>query len=202
MNKKILFGLIGAIFATGAFGEATTQTVTTQNYVDTNFQTKIPAKSVTWSYGNNTNTVPSVITATDTAGMVDQRGIYNYEYEYYADLLQLDPNIEHYLPEMGTLNGALEYISDDWGAGHLAAANSGAEKHWILVPDNSKVGFKHIVTVNSVDYLGTTLDPTQAVPTMKAMEEKQNKMTCTRWLDTPENPDHTDENCLLWELSN
>ena len=184
--------MCGAIVATGAFGEATTQTVTTKNYVDTNFQTKIPAKS------GDLNTV---ITSTDTAGTVGQLPIYDYEYEFYADELQLDPNIEHYLPEMGTLNGALEYISDDWGAGHLAAANSGAGKHWILVPDNSKVGFKHIVTVNSIDYL-TTLDPTQAVPTMKAMEEKQNKMTCTRWLDTPEHPEHNDDNCLLWDLGN
>ena len=32
--------------------------------------------------------------------------------------------------------------------------------------------------------------------------KKQNKMTCTRWLDTPEHPEHNDDNCLLWDLGN
>lgn len=198
MNKKLLFGLIGAIVVTAAFGETSTQTIPTQGYVDDNFQTKIPAQSVSWSYGNNTTIMPSVITATDTAGTVGQRGIYNTDYRYYDTFVQLVPDMAHYLPEMDTLNSALNYLSGARGAGSLAAANSGGEKHWILVPDDSKVGFKHIVTVNSLDALGT-LDATQAVPTMKAMEEKQNKMTCTRWLD---NAEETDENCLLWSLSN
>ena len=34
------------------------------------------------------------------------------------------------------------------------------------------------------------------------VDTKQNKMTCTRWLDTPEHPEHNDDNCLLWDLGN
>lgn len=40
MNKKLLFSLIGAIVATGAFGETTTKTIPTQSYVDDNFINK------------------------------------------------------------------------------------------------------------------------------------------------------------------
>ena len=51
----------------------------------------------------------------------------------------------------------------------------------------------------------TTYDSTtdaDKLITAGAVDNKQNKMTCTRWLDTPENPDHTDENCLLWSIAN
>ena len=36
------------------------------------------------------------------------------------------------------------------------------------------------------------------IATAAAVETKQNKMTCTRWLD---NAEHTDANCLLWNLN-
>ena len=36
------------------------------------------------------------------------------------------------------------------------------------------------------------------IATAAAVETKQNKMTCTRWLD---NAEHTDANCLLWSIN-
>ena len=47
---------------------------------------------------------------------------------------------------------------------------------------------------------GTSIATIAAVDT--AVQTKQNKMTCTRWLDTPEHPEHNDDNCLLWDLGN
>ncbi len=37
---------------------------------------------------------------------------------------------------------------------------------------------------------------------MNYVGKKQNKMTGTRWLDTPGHPEHNDDNCLLWDLGN
>jgi len=47
---------------------------------------------------------------------------------------------------------------------------------------------------------GTSIATIAAVDTV--VQTKQNKMTCTRWLDTPEHPGHNDDNCLLWDLGN
>ncbi len=39
------------------------------------------------------------------------------------------------------------------------------------------------------------------IPTMSGVTAwAQAKKVCVRWLDTPEHPEHNDENCLLWEL--
>ena len=196
MNKKILFGLIGAIFATGAFGEATTQTVTTQNYVDTNFQTKIPAKS------GNLNTV---ITSTDTAGTVGQRNIYDYTYAYYDDTLAYDANAGKYLAGMEAVNSALQYVTNRTLASSPGGDSNSTHELPIFPQNIGGDKFDRIITTNTLNYTGTW-GTNNVIPSLMAvnagMESKQNKMTCTRWLDTPENPDHTDENCLLWELSN
>ncbi len=198
MNKKLLFGLIGAIVATGAFGEATTQTVTTQNYVDTNFQTKIPAKS-----GN----LSTVITSTDTAGTVGQLPIYDYTHEFYDDTLDYDANAGKYLAGMEALNTALQYVTDRTLASSPGGDNDSNSINALPVFPKNTGGdkFDRIITTNTLNYTGTW-GTNNVIPSLMAvnagMESKQNKMTCTRWLDTPENPDHTDENCLLWELGN
>ncbi len=60
-----------------------------------------------------------------------------------------------------------------------------------------------VATANAPTYNATTgaLTNGTSIATIAAVDTKQNKMTCTRWLDTPEHPEHTDENCLLWELN-
>ncbi len=67
MHKKLLLGLIGTIIAGHAFAETTTQTIPTQSYVDTNFQTKIPAGT---HGANNT-----VVTYGANAGQPQERWI-------------------------------------------------------------------------------------------------------------------------------
>lgn len=196
MNKKILFGLIGAIVATNAFGEATTQTIPTQGYVDDNFQTKIPAKS-----GN----LSTVITSTDTAGTVGQRNIYDYTYVYYDDTLAYDANAGQYLAGMEAVNTALQYVTDRSRARSPGGDSNSTHELPIFPQNTGGDKFNRIITTNTLNYTGTW-GTNNVIPSLMAvnagMESKQNKMTCTRWLDTPEHPDHTDENCLLWELSN
>lgn len=196
MNKKLLFGLIGAIIATGAFGETTTQTIPTQGYVDDNFQTKIPATGTNVATPGNT-----IVTYTGTAGTIGERKLYNSTFERYN---AVPDRYKDYVPTMESIYKALEYVTSDSASNTMASATSDNQHNWILVPRQGGDGvrFEHLVSVNSAASMNSSNDPSQYIPTMKAMEEKQNKMTCTRWLDTPENPDHTDENCLLWELSN
>ena len=193
MNKKLLFGLIGAIVATGAFGEITTQTVTTQNYVDTNFQTKIPAKA------GNFNTV---ITSTDTAGTVGQQNIYDYTYEFYDATLDYDPNAGKYLAGMEAVNTALQYVTDRSKASSPGGDSNSVNELPVFPKNSGRDKFNRIITTNTLNYTGTW-GTHNVIPSLMAvndgMESKQNKMTCARWLD---NAEETDENCLLWSVAN
>ena len=44
-----------------------------------------------------------------------------------------------------------------------------------------------------------TLTNGNDIASINAVQTKQNKMTCTRWID---NAAHTDANCLLWNMAN
>ena len=199
MKRTFLFATIASILSINAFADPAT--ITTQDYVDTNFQTKIPAGTIS-SAGSVGG---SIVAYTSDAGTVGERGIYNTAAEtagaYGVYLVQSqNSNYAHYkdyLPTMKTLNTGLTYISSSTGTSGVAPATSGNQKNRVLVPNDSAVGFNHLLTVNSADAMSASLDASQYIPTMAAMTEKQNKMTCTRWLD---NAEHTDENCLLWSI--
>ena len=53
-----------------------------------------------------------------------------------------------------------------------------------------------VATANAPTYNNGTLTNGANIATITAVEAKQNKMTCTRWLNNIE----TDENCLLWSI--
>lgn len=75
MSKKLLFAMVITAVAGNTYADATTQTVTTQNYVDTQVatkQTKIDATGANFTNG-------SVVETTSTPGVVTQRGIFNPE---------------------------------------------------------------------------------------------------------------------------
>lgn len=191
MNKKLLFGLIGTIVATGAFADPVT--ITTQDYVDTNFQTKIPAQS---------GALSTVITSTNTAGTVGQRSIYDYTYDFYDATLYYDANAGQYLAGMEALNTALKYVTDKSRASSPGGDSNSINELPVFPKNTSKDKFDRIVTTNTLDYTGN-FETHNVIPSLMAvnegMETKQNKMTCTQWID---NAEHTDENCLLWDLSN
>ena len=106
---------------------------------------------------------------------------------------------------MEAVNTALQYVTD----GTRASSPSGDSNstHALPVFPNNTGGdkFNKIITTNTLNYTGTW-STNNIIPSLMAvnegMESKQNKMTCTRWLDTPEHPEHNDENCLLWSIEN
>ena len=69
MSKKLLFVAIASILATGAYAEPAT--ITTQDYVDNKFQTKIPATVKDDDLG----VTKTLVSTTDTAGEVGQVAI-------------------------------------------------------------------------------------------------------------------------------
>lgn len=210
MHKKLLLGLIGTIIAGHAFAETTTQTIPTQSYVDTNFQTKIPAGT----HGENN----SVVTYGANAGDVQERLIIDST----SDDWWSDDVIKNYI-----VSGVL--MDDSTKMFGLYSLNATDEQYEnaLLPAKYINYGFKRkqyaitpgttgsVAIFDGADSRGgskfteraiydgsTTYDSStdaDKLITAGAVDNKQNKMTCTRWLD---NAEHTDENCLLWQLNN
>ena len=117
----------------------------------------------------------------------------------------LTPRSDEWLTSVSGVKGTLKYITSVQSASSVPS--SGMFFLPVFSENEDTPTFGRVTVANSVEDLGTWSDNTnKVIPTWMAMDSglatKQNKMTCTRWLDTPENPDHTDENCLLWELGN
>ncbi len=75
MSKKLLFAMVITAVATNVFADVTTQTITTQDYVDTADalkQDKIPAAGT-----NEDELGESVVTYTNNDGEIGERGIYS-----------------------------------------------------------------------------------------------------------------------------
>ena len=102
MSKKLLFGLIASVLSINAFAETTSSTVTSKNYVDNVVATKqntIPAA------GTNTGTAgTAVVTYTNTAGTVGERGIYDGSGTYNST------NDANKLATASALNGAINNL--------------------------------------------------------------------------------------------
>jgi len=104
-------------------------------------------------------------------------------------------NLQNYVPTMETFANGLALKQNKIPAG--TAGN--------LVTYTGTAGrVGSVATANAPTYNATTgaLTNGTSIATIAAVDTKQNKMTCTRWLDTPEHPEHNDDNCLLWDLSN
>ena len=189
MKPALFIGAIASILSIDAFAETTTSTIPTQSYVDTNFQTKIPANQSSWA--------DTVITSTNTAGTVGQRNIYDYAYSLYDFTLDYDSNAGQYLTAMNTLQTALQYITD----GSQASALSGnAEKAIPVFSNANSDKFNAMITTNTLDYQGAW-GSGNVIPTLTAvssgMATKQDKMTCAQYI---ENAEQTSANCLLWNV--
>ena len=205
MSKKTLFiGTIASIIAINSvLADATTQTVTTQNYVDTNFQTKIPA-----------NTNGSIVTYTDTAGTVGLRGVWDNDAETafnnYYDIIDAYPEyadaMKGLVPTMSGLTGIMKWMMPANGSGYVLKnrpSGAGAQVHYLPEFADTSGRWYRMRTVNSVDESIGNWQRYDVIPTLAAldsgMEAKQDKMTCARYI---ENAEQTDENCLLWNVSN
>ena len=206
MKRTFLFVTIASILSINAYADPAT--ITTQDYVDNNFQEKIPAGSFGANY--------SVVTYGANAGNVEERLIIDAT----SDSWWSENIIKNY-----TAGGGL--MSDDaklYGMYSLNATNEQYEnallpakyisygldrKQYKITPGTTgsvaifngtaaggSAKFTEKAISNSATYNNGTLTNGDNIASISAVETKQNKMTCTRWLNNIE----TDENCLLWSI--
>ena len=193
MKRTFLFATIASILSINAY--AVSSTVTSKDYVDNKFQEKIPVKQAGWA--------DTVITPTDTAGTVGQRGIYDYTYDFYNDTVEMEPDVANYLAGMYAIRTALEYVTDADRSAPNLSGNS--DKVLPVFSPNGNDSFSRVVTTNTLDYQGAW-DTGNVIPTLTAVNTgiatKQEKKTCAGWMDGTTVPDatHTDANCVLWNL--
>ena len=168
MKQALLFGAVATILSTGALAD--TQTVTTQDYVDTRVETKqdkITGRGTESTYG-----IPrpaSAIIDTDTNGVVAKQAI-----------LYGDTN-NGWLVNPATVGEALV-------VGNLLtqAQTSGMKDLFGYSDDDMKNALV------SADMLMAAFASVR-----RRLDFKQQKKVCVRWLDGAA---ETDENCLLWNL--
>lgn len=116
MSKKLLFAIIATICTTTAFAD--TKTVTTQSYVDNNFQTKIPVGNLIIN-GKKPIGVPNalVLYPTDAAGNIGEAGILDDDFvtattitgsdAFYFIMQQTE--YENLIPNAKAVRSALDY---------------------------------------------------------------------------------------------
>ena len=164
MKRTFLFATIASILSINAFADPAT--ITTQDYVDTNFQTKIPAQSANWP--------KELITTTNTAGVVGTAGIYDTTYTFYDDTLDYYSNAGQYLATMHTLKTALQYITD----GGRASVRPGDSKRIPVFSATDSDRFDAMMTTNTWNYQGN-VSMDSVIPTLTAvstgMATKQDK---------------------------
>ena len=149
---------------------------------------------------------PDAVVTYDTNGDIGgERGIYNYDYdwldeEYYGDG-SYDESLDSQIPTTSVIKSALKYIAPADGVG-FGVVGGPLPNSSHIIPSFSNIDgkFGRLLTVRTLDEVGSWATY-NAIPTVMLMNteigKKQDKKTCTRWI---ENADETDENCLLWNL--
>ena len=113
MSKKLLFAAIASILTLNAFADS--KTITTQDYVDNKFQTKIPAKSTASEYSS-----ASLVEATGTAGSVSERKIFDHlvdwntdpdgDSSFYSGNVYSNDDYDEIIPSIPTVGAVAESI--------------------------------------------------------------------------------------------
>ena len=149
IKKSFLLGAIASIIAINSVFADTI--VTSKSYVDTTRQATIPAS------GTNANTPgETVVTYTDTAGTIGERGIFNPETDFDLQNNTIAPGHE----------------------GDLVTAG--------IFPDVGRM-------YNQIREIQNNMPDFDDLP-----ETTVTYKTCTEWLDGAA---HTDQNCILWNLT-
>lgn len=169
MKQALLFGAVATILSTGALAD--TQTVTTQDYVDTRVETKQDKITANGTSGGQYNApMPySVITDTDTNGVVAKRPII-----------------------YGGTDGAWYYTIDAMGS---ALRQGSLLTHSGIKGMAAMFGYSESDMNNALVSAGVINDAFDKMH--ETVKNKQSKKVCVRWLDGAA---ETDENCLLWNL--
>ena len=209
IKKSLLLGAIASVLTLNAFAETTTSTIPTQSYVDTNFQTKIPAGS----FGANN----SVVTYDANSGSVQERLVLHPMDGVSREALKGDIVRGDFFDE-GTGDGwaldlveiateqqlkdaivPAEYIVHGFKYKQYAITPGTTGSVAIFNGADSRGGsqFTEKAISNSAAYNNGTLTNGDNIASISAVETKQNKMTCTQWLGD----EHTDANCLLWSIN-
>ncbi|MBO4700536.1 MAG: hypothetical protein J5620_02170 [Alphaproteobacteria bacterium] len=206
--RRLLFIAISSMLVVGVTF-ADTKTVTTKDYVDTALEAKqdtIPAGT----YGAN----GSVVTYGATAGDVDERFILDSSQSNMENLLKTvmsngsadlsSATIQRLLGKTGEeLNNSIvpaKYIVHGLNAKQYAITPGTTGSVAIFNGADQRGGSQF--TERAIYDGSTTYDSTtdaDKLITAGAVETKQNRMTCARYLD---NAEQTDENCLLWSVAN
>ena len=205
MKRTFLFATIASILSINAFADPAT--ITTQDYVDNKFQEKIPAGS----FGANNSVVTYDSTTGDVqerlilhpAGTMNEANILNvlthgklFEDSALSTIYKraLGATDEQY--QNALLPG--KYIDTIFGRKQqkITPGTTGS-----VAIFNGEINGSALFTERAIYDGSTTYDSTtdaDKLITAGAVETKQNKMTCTRYLD---NAEETDENCLLWSIN-
>ena len=207
MRNK-LFILIASMLISGATF-ADTKTVTTQDYVDNKFQTKIPAGTD----GAN----GSVVTYGATAGDVQERFIldapnpdpYNIASTINIAMANGSINLTDHRMLKTRLNKTGEELDNSVVPAKYIIYGLNAKQYAITPGTTGSVAIfngadarggaaftERAIYDGSTTYDSTT--DTDKLVTAGVVDNKQDKMTCARWLGD----EHTDENCLLWNVAN
>ena len=196
-KKSLLFGAIASIIAINSVFADTT--VTSKTYVDTTRQATIPAS------GTNAATPgTTVVTYTNTAGTIGERGIFNPETDFDGQNNTIAPGHEGDLvtagiyPAVGRMyNQIQEEIQNNMPTG---------ERDTVVMYNGigGQIGGSRGIYDGSTTYDSST-DADKLV-TASALQNATNLPTttttnkvCIEWVS---GQSHTDANCLLWNLVN
>ncbi len=178
IKKSFLLGVITSVIAINSvFADAT---ITTKNYVDTTRQATIPAA------GTNEDTPgETVVTYTDTAGVIGERGIYDGGILWKKDdrlttVYGVEEMIDSISPT-GTA-GTVPVYDNDGELGNVSRGIYDGSTTYDSSTDADK-----LVTASALQ----DSIPSQFV----TVTEK----SCEEYI---ENTEHTDSNCLLWRFTN
>jgi len=159
--------------------------------------------------GHAPNAADSILTDTQHDGIIAKRAIYDGSTQYTSDT-------RSHIPTTGAVVDALEFRNVKIPRSGKVRTNglvledisnyaSPSVKGTGLVTKTSTDGLlgERLIYEANIEYTGAYEQRLQ-IPTVGAvydgLDTRQAKKVCVRWLDTPEHPEHTDENCLLWDL--
>ncbi len=153
-------------------------------------QNKIPARQ-TKIKNDDAIYAPSVVTNGTTDGAIGQMAIVTNE--YIGDQGDSGTEFEDYsdnvIPTAAAVSTELKRKQNKLGGGKSQAGK-------VVTATATAGNVRYTAIDGTVTNASGNLVTSGAVYT--AVSAKQNKMTCTRWLNNIE----TDENCLLWDLGN
>ena len=167
------------------------------------FESRIPASGTT-AYDENTsvsgggagywldNNVKgvSLVTRTTNDGFTGERKIFEESdvANYNTGTAQQKQANSISIPTMGAVMAAI--------SNNQVTLPTGTAGNVVTYNSNGAIGGS-VATYNGSGTYNASTDAGK-IATAAAVETKQNKMTCTRWLD---NAEHTDANCLLWSIN-